>query len=66
MNDKDQLQRNVRRAAGQHALRQIRAVVDEDEKNEAAKRRTLRWLLRYGWIVLLALAAVLARLTGVY
>ncbi len=46
MNDKDQLQRNVRRAAGQHALRQIRAVVDEDEKNEAAKRRTLRWLLR--------------------
>ncbi len=66
MKGNDALQQNVRRTAAQHALRRIRAIVDEENRNDAAAARSLRWLLRYGWLVLLAVVALLARLTGVY
>ena len=66
MNTEDPLQQNIRRTTGQHALRKIRAIVDEENENDAAATRILRWLLRYGWVVLLVIAAVLARLMGVY
>jgi hypothetical protein len=66
MNAEDPLQQNIRRTTGLHALKKIRAIVDEENENDAAAARTLRWLLRYGWIVLLLAAAVLARLMGVY
>ncbi len=66
MNSNDPLQQNIRRTTGVHALRQIRAIVDEENKNDAATARALRWMLRYGWIVLLLIVAVLARLMGVY
>jgi hypothetical protein len=66
MNVNDPLQHNIRRTAGQHALKQIRAIVDEENKNDAATASTLGWLLRYGWIVLLVVAAFLAHLMGVY
>ncbi len=66
MNGQDPLQQNIRRTTGLHALKKIRAIVDEENKNDAAAARTLRWLLRYGWIVLLVIAALLARLMGVY
>ena len=66
MNSEDQLQQNIRRTTGQHALKKIRAIVDEENENDAAATRILRWLLRYGWIVLLVVAVFLARLMGVY
>lgn len=66
MSREDPLQKNIRRTAGLHALRKIHAIVDEENKSDAASARTLRWLLRYGWIVLLAFVALLARLMGVY
>ncbi len=66
MKDNDTLQQNVSRTTAQHALRRIRAIVDEEKRNDAAAARSLRWLLRYGWLVLLAVVALLARLTGVY
>jgi hypothetical protein len=66
MNDEDPLQQNIRRTTGQHALKKIRAIVDEENGHDAAATRTLRWLTRYGWIVLLVIIALLARLTGVY
>ncbi|MBU1426136.1 MAG: hypothetical protein KKH12_13230 [Gammaproteobacteria bacterium] len=66
MTDNDLLQQNIRRTAGVHALRKIRAIVDEEKRNDAAAAQTLRWLLRYGWILLLIIAAFLARLIGVY
>jgi hypothetical protein len=66
MNAKDPLQQNIKRTAGLHALRKIRAIVDEENKNDAATAHAMRWLLRYGWIVLLAIVALLARLMGVY
>jgi cation transport ATPase len=66
MNAEDPLQQNIRRTTGQHALKKIRAIVDEENEHDAAVTRTLRWLSRYGWIVLVVIIALLARLTGVY
>ncbi len=65
MNNDDPLQKNIRHTAGIHALKQIRAIVDEDNANEAFKARALRWLVRYGWLGLLLVAALFARLLGV-
>lgn len=62
----DLLQRNIRHTTGLHALKQMRAIVDEERRDDAAKAGVLRWMMRYGWIILLAVAALLARLTGVY
>lgn len=66
MSTEEQLQQNIRRSTGLHALKKIGAIVDEENKNDVADARMLRWLLRYGWIALLIAAAILARLTGVY
>jgi hypothetical protein len=66
MNTEDPLQQNIRRTTGLNALRKIRAIVDEENEHDEAVARALRWLLRYGWIALLIIAVVLARLMGVY
>ncbi len=66
MSSDEQMQQNIRHTTAQHALKQIRTIVDEENKNDAATARSLRWLLRYGWVVLLLMIALLARLTGVY
>ena len=66
MSVEDPLQQNIRLTTGLHALRKIGAIVDRENKSDAESARALRWLLRYGWIVLLLVAALLARLTGVY
>ena len=59
------IEKNVRRAAGHAALREIRGIVDEEQEKDAANERALRAFLRYGWIVLLAAAALLAHYLGV-
>lgn len=66
MNADDPLQHNIRRATGQHALRKIRAIVDEENRNDAAVAVALHRLLRYGWIALVVVAVVVAHLIGVY
>jgi hypothetical protein len=66
MNIEDPMQQNIQRTTAQHALRKIRTIVDEENRNDAEDARILRWLLRYGWMVLLIIAVVLARLMGVY
>ncbi|MBI5006561.1 MAG: hypothetical protein HZB95_05485 [Nitrosomonadales bacterium] len=66
MSHDDPLQQNIRRTAGLHALKKISAIVDEENRNDAARANALRWLLRYGLIVLLLVMAVLAYLMGVY
>jgi len=66
MNSEDQMQKNIRRTTGLHALRKIRAIVDEENEHDAAVARAMHWLFRYGWVVLLVIAVVLARLMGVY
>ncbi|BCK86326.1 hypothetical protein MIZ01_0080 [Sideroxyarcus emersonii] len=66
MNGEEQLQQNIRRTTGRLALKKIRAIVDAEDASAATAARVRRGLLRYGWIVLLAVAALLAHLTGVY
>ena len=66
MSHDDPLQQNIRRTAGLHALKKIRCIVTEEDKNDAASARALRGLLRYGWIVLLFAILLLASLMGVY
>ena len=66
MNAQDPLQHNIRRTAMLSALRKIRVIVDKENQDDAETARALRWLLRYGWIVLLLVVALLARLMGVY
>jgi len=66
MSADDPLQHNIRRATGQLALKKIRAIVDEESRNDAAVAAALRRLLRYGWIALLLVAILIAHLMGVY
>jgi hypothetical protein len=65
MNDKDPIQENIQRSVAHRALKQIRGIVDEENANDAFKARALGWLLRYGWLVLLAAALLFARILGV-
>ena len=66
MSEQEDLERNVRRAAGIHALKEIRSIVDEDLREEAARAKLLRAFLSYGWIILLLAAGLLARHFGVF
>jgi hypothetical protein len=66
MNLDEPLQQNIRRTTAQHALRKIRAIVDEENRNDAAVAVALHRLLRYGWIALLLVAILVAHLMGVY
>ncbi len=66
MSVEDPLQRNIRRTTARRALKEIRALVDEEIEREAAASRAVQWLKRYGWIILLVIAALLAHLMGVY
>lgn len=61
----DPLQHNIRRTAGLHALRKIRVLVDAELADELFKTRALRWLARYGWLLLLLLALPVAYFLGV-
>lgn len=65
MSEDDRLQHNIRRSTAQHALKQIRGIVDEANADDAFRSRALGWLLRYGWLVLLVLALLFARYLGV-
>ena len=66
MNEDDLLQQNIARTTGLHALKQIHAIVEQENKNDADTARLLSWMLRYGWLALLLFAAILAHLLGVY
>jgi hypothetical protein len=66
MSHDDPLQQNIRRTAGLHALKKIGSIVDEENRNDAAKAAALRNTLLYGSIVLLLVVTVLGYLMGVY
>lgn len=59
------VEHKVRRAAGANALREIGRIVAEEQQADAEKERALRWFFRYGWLVLLGAALLLAYLMGV-
>lgn len=59
------IEHKVRRAAGLSALRKIGVIVAEEQQADADKAKTLRWFVRYSWLVLTGGALLLAYLMGV-
>ena len=59
------IEQNVQRTVGHAALKKIRGIVDADLEVEAKKGALLRAFLRYGWLILLVAAALLAHYLGV-
>ena len=54
-NDEQEIiEKNIRRAAGIKALREIGEIVADEQQADAEKARALRWFARYGWLVLSA------------
>ncbi|HAF45823.1 MAG: hypothetical protein A2100_03635 [Sideroxydans sp. GWF2_59_14] len=62
----DPLQQNIRRTAGLHALKKIGAIVDEENRNDAAKAAAVRNIVLYGSLVLMLVVTVLGYVMGVY
>jgi hypothetical protein len=65
VNQHDPLQDNIRHTTALNALKQVRGIVDAETANDAYKSSALRWLAKVGWLFLLLIAALLARLLGV-
>jgi hypothetical protein len=63
--EQDVVEHKVRRAVGLNALRKISVIVAEEQQDDADKARTLRWFARYGWLILIGSALLLAYLMGV-
>jgi len=63
--EQERIEQNVRRTTGMNTLKEIRSIVDEDLREEADRAKLLRAFLRYGWVVLLLPALLLARYFGV-
>ncbi|MDO8926945.1 MAG: hypothetical protein Q7U94_08550 [Sideroxyarcus sp.] len=66
MSHDDPLQQNIRRTAGLHALKQIGAIVEEENRNDAAKAAAVRNIVLYGSLVLMLVVTVLGYVMGVY
>ncbi len=66
MSEDEKLQQNINRTTSKHALNQIHAMLEQENKINAEKARALRWLLRYGWVILLLFFAILFYLAGVF
>ncbi len=66
MSDEEKMQQNINRTTSKHALRQIHAIVEQENKNNAENARALHCLLRFGWVILLLFGAILAHLMGVF
>lgn len=66
MSDDEKMQQNISRTTGLHALKQIQAIVEQENNNDAYSARALRLGLRFGWLILILFAAILAHLMGVY
>lgn len=64
--EQDIVEQKVRRAAGISALRKIGAIVAREQQADTAKAMVLRWFVRYGWMILLGGALLLAYVMGMF
>lgn len=64
MNEPNIVEHKIRRAVGISALRKISRIVAEERQADADNARALRLFVRYGWIIWLATALLLAYLMG--
>jgi hypothetical protein len=62
----ERINKNVQRSAGIQALKEIRGIVEQDMREEAARAKLLRGMLRYGLAVLILVAGLLALFYGVF
>ncbi len=62
--EREIVEKKVRRAMMINALCKISAIVDREQQADTEKANALRWLARYGWIVLPGVALVVAYLMG--
>jgi len=58
------VEQKVRRAVGINALRKIGVIVVREQQADTDKANVLRWFARYGWIVLLGAALLVAYAMG--
>lgn len=63
--EREIVEHKVRRAVGLNALRKIGVIVAEEQQAEADNAKGLRWFARYGWLILIGSALLLAYLMGV-
>jgi hypothetical protein len=63
--EREIVEQKIRRAVGINALRKIGAIVAEERQTDVEKEQTVRWFVRYGWVVLLCAALLLAYFMGV-
>jgi len=59
------VEHKVRRAVGINALRKIGGIVAEEQQADADNARALRWFARYGLLILIGGALLLAYFMGV-
>lgn len=64
--EQERIERNVKRTVGQNALKEIRGIVDEEQRAEAGNARFLRAFIKYGWIIMLLVSLALAHLLGAF
>jgi len=59
------IEQKIRRAAAINALRKIGKIVASENQADMEKLRVLRWFARYGWMILLGGALLLAYGIGI-
>jgi len=59
------IEQKIRRAAAINALRKIGKIVASENRADMERVRALRWFARYGWIILLGVALLLAYGIGI-
>lgn len=62
--DHEMVEKNVRRAAGIHALRKIGEIVAEEQQVEAEKTMVLRWFARFGWVIMVIVVLLFSYIFG--
>lgn len=62
----ERIAQNIQRTVGRRALHELRDIVDEELRVEAANERFLRAFIKYGWAIMLLVSIVLAYLLGVF
>ncbi len=64
--EQDIVEQKVRRAVGINALRKIGVIVAGEQQADTDRACVLRWFFRYGWLILLGGALLLAYAMGLF
>lgn len=62
--EREIIEHKIRRAVGLSALRKIGGIVAEEHQADVDNAKALRWFVRYGWMVLIGSALLMAYAFG--